>query len=450
LKIILSLVLLFSFCLNAQDITVFVKGSKSDDAVLYALMGENSAFIDSVKSVRKDYFRFSFDKTKRHPGFYRLLVSNKQATDFLYDGEAVNIETAESGSPDSLNVITSESNQLYYEFIKLNKSYRTKTELLKVILANYPRDDDFYQSARQKAAQLQKDYEQFVNVASQSRPYSFIARYIKSARLPVTDLNLMPDKQFLYLIANALNNVNFQDGGLIYSDLFTSKAIEYLSYYRNPKLTKDELEGEFIRAVDTVLSRAKVNQIVYQQLTEYLVNGFKRFGMEKTLDYIVSNYIIKDDICLDSKTEGMIERRISQAKNLPTGAIVPNFALPDTSGQIIDLYKIKSEKTLLIFYASWCPHCQEMLPEINKYYENRKAGELQIAYISLDNKRGDWTEFIRRNGLKMLNLSDQKGWDSKTCADYFIYATPTLFLLDRDKRILQKPLTTDELKKYPL
>ena len=53
------------------------------------------------------------------------------------------------------------------------------------------------------------------------------------------------EEQITYLKSHALDNVNFYDDGLIYSDAFTNKTIEYLTYYRNPQLPLELLEKEF-------------------------------------------------------------------------------------------------------------------------------------------------------------------------------------------------------------
>ena len=99
-----------------------------------------------------------------------------------------------------------------------------------------------------------------------------------------------------------MDNVNFYDTDLIYSDAFTNKTIEYLTYYRNPQLPLELLEKEFMAAVDTILNKVKVNSVVYQHMVEYLLDGFKKFGFDNVLNYIVENYVVKDDLCLRSNT----------------------------------------------------------------------------------------------------------------------------------------------------
>lgn len=110
------------------------------------------------------------------------------------------------------------------------------------------------------------------------------------------------------------------------------------------------------------------------------------------------------------------------------GIRASNIIIPDKIEKVIDLSKIKAVKTLLVFYASWCPHCKTSLPQLNEYQNTHK--DLEILAISLDNKKEDWTEFIIDNKIELTNLNDPNGWDGKAASDYYIYATPTMFLLD--------------------
>jgi len=247
---------------------------------------------------------------------------------------------------------------------------------------------------------------------------------------------------------HALDNVDFNDDQLVYSDCFTNKSIEYLTYYRNPQLPKELLEKEFMKAIDTLLTKASVNIFVYQHIAEYLIDGFQKFGFDKVVDYVIENFVIKDDLCLDEKLESSVQKRINQAQKLRIGNSVPNIVLFDAGGEQIDLSKIETEKALILFYASWCPHCKEIIPKINELYQAQKEKQIEVLAVSLDEKREDWTKFISENNLTWLNVSDLKGWHGKAAEDYFIYATPTMFLIDKDGTILSKPVTLDEVKKF--
>lgn len=434
---------LFHNILQAQEVNITVNGINTDTAFLFSLQGENIFAVDTTIATVVNIFQF--DLVHYTPGFYRLSFGNSKWIDFVYDGEDVEILTDANNILDSLKVLQSESNKIYYTFIKLNQDYKTKTELLQLILARYPKEDNYYQITKEKLVQVQEDYLNFINITAQVNPNSFIAKYVRSVQLPVVDIEIPFDKQLEFLKTHALDNINFYDDGLIYSDEFTNKSIEYLTYYRNPQLPMGLLEKEFEAAIDTILNKAKVNEIVYKHIVEYLLDGFKKFGFDNVIDYILENYVIKDEICLNEKLETALERRIQQSRNFKIGSIIPNISIPDSSGSLIDLNKINSEKTLIIFYASWCPHCQTLLPQINEIYKSQKEKNFEVLAVSIDTSKSDWLNFVKTNNLDWINVSDLKGWGGKAVQDYYIYATPTMFLVDKNLKLIGMPKSVEEL-----
>ncbi len=83
---------------------------------------------------------------------------------------------------------------------------------------------------------------------------------------------------------------------------------------------------------------------MYKHIVEYLLDGFKKFDFDNVINYIIDNYVIKDDICLDEKLETALERRIQQNKLFKPGFIVPNIEMNDASGSIVKLSNIKCRK----------------------------------------------------------------------------------------------------------
>jgi thiol-disulfide isomerase/thioredoxin len=442
--IVISFVLInFSYSF-AQEVVINAADSDGK-AALFSLSGEKSSFIDSITANNSTY---QFNLNNNHAGIYRLVFNNKKWLDFVYDGNDIEVETNAENILEETKIVQSSENKTYYDFINLNKDYKTKTELLQLILARYPKIDEYYQTTKEKLNQTQEEYLYFVNVTAQKNPNLFIARYVRTAQLPVIEAEAQFDEQLLYLKTNSLNNVNFNDDGLIYSDAFTNKTIEYLSYYRNPQLPMALLEKEFQTAVDSILNKAKVNDIVYKHIVEYLLDGFKKFGFDNVISYIIDNYVIKDDICLDEKLEAALERRIQQNKLFKPGFAVPEIEMTDQTGAMVKLNDITTEKTLIMFYASWCPHCKTLLPQISELYKNQKEKIFEVISVSIDTSKTDWMNFISANKLQWLNVSDLNGWDGKSVLDYNIYATPTMFLIDREKKLIKIITEIEELKNF--
>ena len=441
-------VILFSLILSttllSQQVKINLKNLSENKAALYSLQGEHVNFIDSLSIDQNG--KVIYNGVNFSTGFYQLRIKGESPITFVYSGEDVELEADGRNISETIEVVKSESNQIYYDFVDRNGDYKTKSELLQLILARYPKDDDYYQTTVEKVNQLQKEYSAFIDSIVSIDSSSFISRYVQSSQLPLVDYTLQVEEQIAYLKSHALDNIDFDDAELVYSDCFTNKSIEYLTYYRNPQLPKELLEQEFQKAVDTLLTKASVNILVYEQIADYLIDGFKQFGFDNVVDYIVENYVVKDDLCLDEQTENSIENRINQSKLLKVGTTAPNIILPDTSGSLIDISKIDKEKILLIFYTSLCPHCKNLLPEIHKLY--KVQNDIEVIAVSLDEVKEDWISFITDNKLDWINVSDLKGWESKAAQDYFIYATPTMFLLDRENNILGKPSNLQEIKQF--
>ncbi len=431
----------------SQQITITVTNLEADKGYLSALSGEQISLVDSIVSSGDGRFTFALDPRDTRPGMYRLSFGKNRWVDFVGNGEDVEIVSDAHSILDSIRVVRSESNRLYYSFRRLNQIYRTKSEVLQLVLARYPHDDPYYTVTRTAAGDLQKQYRDFVESAAGTRPSSFISRYIRSGRLPTIDLTLSPEDQLASLKAHALDSVDFSDEGLTRSDLFTNKSIEYLTLYRNPRLPKELLAKEFNIAVDTILNKAKVSAVVYKHICSYLIEGFKQFGFEECINYILDNYVIRDDLCLEG-SGSTIQRMIDQKRYLPRGATAPEITLPDTAGRPVSLASLVAEKTLIVFYSTSCPHCRSMIPQLATIAGGKNPGALTVLAISLDNNIADWQHYIRANSLNWTNVIDTQGWAGRTALDYFIYATPTMFLLDKEKKIISKPLTVVELQKY--
>lgn len=440
---------LFIFCITInllpQEMRISVEGTTPrKTASLFLIQGEKSVFVDSVYPLTTGDYSYHFNNNKHETGFYRLQFDHRKFVNIVYDNEPVKALINIDKLPEGVTITESESNKFYHRFIKLNKEFKTKTDILNYVLVKYPEKDNYYQTTLSETDKLKKEYQQFINEVETTLPKSLISRYIKSAQLPIVDYTLPIEKQLKYLKEHLLDKIDFQDYTLTNTDVYANKAIEYLMLYSNPQLPKELLEKEFMSAVDSILNRSRKSEMVYKHLVEYLIDGFRKFGFDLIIDYIVSNYVIEDDICLDAQLETSIERRINQSKHLKIGNKAPELTLPDKTGKEVRLSTIKTDKTVLVFYSTTCPHCKEVLPKLSELYKVLKNTE--IIAISMDEKKEEWEKYIKENKFSWKDVHESKGWAGKTVEEYYIYATPSMFVLDKEKRIIAKPISVDEVR----
>lgn len=441
---LLIFLLLLSETLTAQNINIKVVGMENWRASLFSLELEKSNFIESIISNGKGQFKIP--ENELHTGFYRLAFNNRVWLNFVYDGKEIEIETIKDSLVERLKVIKSDVNKTYYKYLNLSSAYKMWEKKLQEAGTKYPNNDKYLKHIKKEFTNIYDEYWTYVNNFSQTKNNSFISRYISSASEPQIKSGLDTDAKIKYLKEHFWDNVDFSDTGLLYSDLFTNKTKEFLSYFSNPHLSKDSFEKEYQSAVEIILNKAKINEFIYQQMIEYLIKGFKKLGFEKVIDYIVDNFIITDDLCLDSPTEDFIQIRINQSKTFKKNVKVPNIKLPDFTGKTIELYNTSAEKVLILFYSSQCPHCQKLLPQIFKIYSNETLGKFKVYAVSLDTDFTLWQNFVNNNKYNWINVSDMKGWESIVSYNYYVYATPTMFLVDRNFEIIDRPKNLEDLK----
>ena len=127
------------------------------------------------------------------------------------------------------------------------------------------------------------------------------------------------------------------------------------------------------------------------------------------------------------------------------GQKAADFSLPNLQGEMIRLSENTKEKILLVFWASWCPHCQTLIPQLQEWYTPEKQEKWQIYTISIDTEEPKLEAFLQAKGIKIPVLCDYKGWDTQAALNYNIYATPTMIVLDEGLVILEKPIRIKEL-----
>lgn len=427
---------------NVNSLSILINGYKSNTIYLYSVSGEKLSMIDSIK-MSNGQFNYLLSDDQNHSGMYRITTANNKSFNFIYDGEDISL-SADMSRLDSIVVIESQSNKKYFEFLRMNKLYKETAEVLQYVIFKYPAIDEFYFSALNKIETTQKNYSRFIEENSNGN--SFISKYIKSAQLPQINYLLGREEQLRFLKSHSLDKIDFNDEDLINSDLFTNKSIEYLFYFSNPQLPKELLEKEFMSAVDSILLKSRRNANVYKHIVEYLIDGFRKFGFDLIIDYIVENYVIADDICLTEYTERLVKRRIDFARLLKIGNKAPDVTALNDKDKNVKLSSLKFEKALLVFYSSSCPHCKELLPKLNELKKANQKNGFEIVAVSLDDKKDEWLKFIKANCGELINFHDSGGWEGKSAEEYHIYATPTMIFLRNDLTIISKPQNYEEVK----
>jgi peroxiredoxin len=119
---------------------------------------------------------------------------------------------------------------------------------------------------------------------------------------------------------------------------------------------------------------------------------------------------------------------------LETGAQAPGFSLKDLNGQSHSLEGLTRDGLLLAaFFKVGCGTCKFSAPYFETFYQAYKDRPgFQFWGVSQDTPE-DTEAFLKEYNASFPNLLDETHWIS---ADYGLTNVPTLFLIDKNGRIM--------------
>jgi thiol-disulfide isomerase/thioredoxin len=444
---IFCFLLLQSFLSLAQNnkISGTIPGLANKDVFLLRMVAENRQIIDTASTDPSG--SFVFELPSDFPiGQYAVVVGPSQLIELIYNKEDIRFVTTGASSDDQVQIVESIENRIYYDYLYEKGITLYKTDLLEPLIQNYPTDDPFYQTAIAQYNLLKENFDERVNTLVEQNPETFAAQIIQTDKPLLPDPTLTPLMQTIFLKTHYFDETNFTDTLLTRTNILSSKVVGYLGLFQEKKMTKEQLENSLLVGVDTVLNKAIVNQEVYEYVVDFLINGFQAIGFEKGLEYIAEHNQL-DQFCVNTERKTELENKIELINKLAIGKTAPDFETVDLQGKMIRLSDVGAERTLLIFWASWCPHCDEIMPVIKEYYSKKNRRELEVVAVSIDESRNDVESAIETNDYNWINIAELQGWDGQIVEEYGISATPTIFILDKNKSIIGKPGNVDELEK---
>jgi len=183
--------------------------------------------------------------------------------------------------------------------------------------------------------------------------------------------------------------------------------------------------GRSVVGWTATLSTIQLLGLVAVILVLGLLAGLLVHRLRQTGYFAVGAASPRDNVsALYRNTCGGTQQDMPPAKNI--GEPAPKIELRARSGEIIDLWSIQGGETLVAFYDPDCPFCQQMLPELKKWEENRPEGAPELLVIS--------------TGAEWLDLEFPAMFDSNQAIfrGFGVSETPSAVLVDTEGKIASK------------
>jgi len=455
---------LLSFCGLAQtgyEIKVTFKPYKNLYIYLGHYFGKTYPIIDSVKLDNNSTGVFKGTKLLQggiylvgypnRSGFFEILIDKQQRFSVIADSATVPAGIQFIGSPD---------NELFNTYQRSMGEKGAQINIVRESLKNASAADSL--SINQQLIRMDQELRTYREKMITENPNTILSALLLAMKEPVLPPNLQKPTTredsvaaFRFYKENYWEGVNFWDGRLAYTTFFEDKLDRYFNQLVAPH--PDSVNKE----MDYMLSFAKANAEMERFLLLRFVNRYysQRYMWEDAVFvHLYEKYFATNPPSWLSEQgkKTITDRAYSLMANI-FGSPASEIQLPDSTGKSLSLYGLKKEYTLIVFWDPLCGHCKETLPKIDSVYQLRwKAQGLGIYAVAKENDgtRKDWLKFIADKNLgHWSHVYYAKEAEKERVSNnvpgysqlYDVQSFPTLYLLDKNKRIVAKKLSFEQI-----
>ncbi len=394
------------------------------------------------------------------PGVYSIVFPGKNKLfDFLVGKEqAISIDADTSDLVNKTAVKGSSENDLFQQYQKFIAS---KSGSLQQELAAFKNSKTKADSAlhEKNYNQLNKELVDYRDNIIKENPESMLAALLKSMKEPQAEMAKPVTREdslnnYQYYKKHYWDGIDFTDDRVIRTPFFLPKLERFFREVVSPA------PDSIIRESDYLLLRARTSPDMYKFLLNWLTDEYinpKYMGQDAVFVHLFEKYHSKGvSSWLNEKQMTAISNRAYMLMSNLIGEQAANLEMVDTLGTKRPLYDLDAAYTIVVFWDPTCSHCQHEVPRLDSFYRAiwKDEGVKMYAVLSETKEQDKWKEFINKNNLQswvnVYQTEEQKKANDEAQKPsykqlYDVTQTPTLYLLDKDKRIIAKKLTIDQM-----
>jgi len=104
------------------------------------------------------------------------------------------------------------------------------------------------------------------------------------------------------------------------------------------------------------------------------------------------------------------------------------------------LAQLRGKVVLIDFWATWCPPCRTIGPDILAAYKKYHSQGLEVIGVSVDSDKQQLLDVVKKEGFVWPQYFGDKGPDSEIPTRYGVQEFPTLWLNDKKGKVVSTDL----------
>ena len=451
----LSLSSVFADCQSKAGYEIDVKLGGLEDSTVYLAyhLGDKQYIKDTIKLDRSGHGIFR-GRESLPEGIYMIVLPGKRYFEILV-GENQHYGLSSSYT-DYINTLKFYGSDVNSAFVDYQRKWTVLQQyaggISKRIQANRQNSDSLrILGAEQKKQEAKMmDYLRSLVAENGNNILAVLVKAMLPPEIPdftVPAVVHNPDSvrwvlNYNYNKDHFFDNIDFTDERLLRTPILYSKLT---TFFNNIVIqAPDSINKE----IDKLIAKCEGNHDIFQFVAVWLFNHFIESEIMGHDAVVVK---LADDIYLSGKADWVskefkdnLRKQIELIRPNLIGKKAQNIIMDSYSGIFVSLYDIQKDFTILYFWEPDCGHCKEATPKLKAYYDTAKNNGVEVFAVCTQSDRQKWTKYIEDNKLTWIN-----GWDPTRASHYDIYynvqSTPTIFILDRNKKIIAKKLSVEDI-----
>ena len=417
--------------INAQTLKGSLKHHAEQEVVLTGFNYYKTQELS--KTVADSIGNFTLHYPKGYRGMAVLKTQDNSSLVLVLTAQNIRLKGNHLKEPDSLVFANSTSNTNFMYYAKAQGLYTNSLSAWRYLDELYQKEHLFSDQKRIKKAikteqkRIKKEDADFVASLNKTSYVRWFIPYRKLLQDMPTIAKAEPKripealKQFR---TTDFNNPNFKTSGL-----FKELIEGHYFLLENMGQSLDSVYTQMNISTDYLIKSLQKNDSLLNTVSEKMFTYFEKRSLYPAAAHLATQMLSQDQGVLSTSLANTMQKY----KDLKVGAIAPDLQLDATT----TLSSIK-KPVLLVFGESGCTHCKKEALELLGYYDTWKTKKnIEVVYISLDT---DKELYNKTNGnTPWQTYCNFKGWETQAAKDYFVNATPTYILLDKDLKILVHP-----------
>ena len=448
-SILLSLILvLFQGLCVGQKISGKLTYHKNQRIELLGFNGLKNYTIASTKIDDSGEFKLNYSKDDIGAGF---LVSNDNSFLVLLSGENIELSGESLSQKESIEILEGQENIWFGQYAVEHPKREQALSAWIYLEKMYNQDSLFsVQEKPKEAIQAEKRRikKQDSNFIAELPKESYVRWFLPTRKL-VSSVSVVAQHRPEEIPATiqAFRELDYTDKRLYKSGLFKDAIESHFWLLENSGKPLNKVFEEMKVSIDAMFNKLVMDEEKLNEVTDFLFDLLEKHSLFQASEYLALKVLNEEGCTVDDDLAKQLETYRAMKKGNTAPEIVfkgdnvsPNYS---DKGFPKKLSAINSKYKVIVFGASWCPKCTEELPEIAKSYSKWRENGVEVVFVSLDEDKNDYHNFV--SDFPFISTCDYKKWDSPIVNDYYVFGTPTMYLLDNKKEILLRPKSVKQM-----